>query len=408
MKCETGAGYSPGAAHDKKLESKIVTMRIQQWHYFAHKWNKIFSHPAFEPQKAKLVLCFGNRNLLHHKAHFDHLRRLFPQAHIVLSSTAGEILSGEVYDDSIVVTAMQLERTQVRCAAEKIIQHSSSLETGKALMKALFREDLRSVLVFSDGVRVNGTELVNGFNEISLQNMRNIPVTGGLAGDGVMFRQTLTGLDQAPEEGMVVAVGFYGDHLKIGHGSFGGWEEFGSEMTITRAERNVLYEIDGRNALELYKECMGPFKDDLPGAALLFPLSLKDRVGSGHVVRTILGINEKERSMIFAGNMPEGSTVRMMKADLENLIAASSAAAGHALHGLSDNPPGLALLISCVGRKLVLKGRTNEEILAVNRVFGGDVPLIGFYSYGEISPLSPKSRCELHNQTMTITTFSEI
>lgn len=206
---------------------------------------------------------------------------------------------------------------------------------------------------------------------------------------------------------MVVAIGFYGNSLKIGHGSFGGWDEFGPERTITRSDKNVLYEIDGKNALDLYKEYLGPYKDELPGSALLFPLSLKEPGSDQYLVRTILGINEEAKSMHFAGNLPQGSKVRLMKANFDRLIEGSSIAAKNSCSSLLNCNPELAILISCVGRKLILQERTDEEVEAVKGIFPGRTAMTGFYSYGEISPFNQLTRCELHNQTMTITTLSE-
>jgi hypothetical protein len=273
-------------------------------------------------------------------------------------------------------------------------------------MKALTEEadDLIAVFIISDGTHINGSELVSGFSE---NNPKCVPVTGGLAGDGARFSRTFAGLDQVPEEGNVVAVGFYGDSLKIGHGSFGGWDEFGPERTITRSDKNILYEIDGKNALDLYKEYLGPYSEELPGSALLFPLSIREQDSAEHLVRTILSISEQEKSMLFAGNMPEGSKIRLMKANFDRLINGSSMAARNSFSSLENSSPELALLVSCVGRKLILQERTDEEVQAVKQIFGDHTSLAGFYSYGEISPFNPNTRCELHNQTMTITTFSE-
>lgn len=351
-----------------------------------------------------MVLAFGEPSLVTQEALFGHLRQLFPAASIVSSSTAGEIFHDDVYDNSIVATAIQFERTIIRCSATNIDRHAGSHETGKYLMEKLLADDLSAVFIISDGTFINGSELVAGLAE---NNPRRVPVTGGLAGDGARFSHTFAGLDRVPEQGQVVAVGFYGSHLKIGHGSFGGWDEFGPERTITRSDKNLLYEIDGKNALDLYKEYLGPYKEELPGSALLFPLSLKEPGSAGYLVRTILSIDEGDGSMRFAGNLPQGSKVRLMKANFDRLIDGSSTAAKHSLGSPRQESPELAILISCVGRKLILQGRTDEEVQAVKQLFGDQTSLAGFYSYGEISPFNPDTRCELHNQTMTITTFSE-
>ncbi|HTI09244.1 MAG TPA: FIST N-terminal domain-containing protein [Puia sp.] len=381
-------------------------MKIAQTQYFDNQWRTDSIPDGFDLREAQLVMAFGDPALVTNAGLFSHIRSLFPRAAIVSSSTAGEILQENVYDNSLVVTAIQFEKTKIRCKVSNIKQHSSSYTTGMHLMKALVGEadDLIAVFIISDGTHINGSELVSGFSE---NNPKCIPVTGGLAGDGARFTRTFAGLDQVPEEGNVVAVGFYGDSLKIGHGSFGGWDEFGPVRTITRSDKNILYEIDCKNALDLYKEYLGPYKEELPGSALLFPLSIREPDSAEHLVRTILSINEQEKSMLFAGNMSEGSKIRLMKANFDRLIDGSSMAAKNSFNPLENSSPDLALLISCVGRKLVLQERTDEEVQAVKQIFGDRTPLAGFYSYGEISPFNLNTRCELHNQTMTITTFSE-
>jgi hypothetical protein len=176
---------------------------------------------------------------------------------------------------------------------------------------------------------------------------------------------------------------------------------------ITKSDKNILYEIDGRNALELYKEYLGPYVDELPGSALLFPLSMRTKDSGETLVRTILNVDEEKQAMVFAGNMPEGSKVRLMKANFEKIIDGSSVAAQKTFTEGGNLSPDLAILISCVGRKLILQERTSEEVLAAKNIFGTHTSITGFYSYGELSPFNPNSNCELHNQTMTITTFIE-
>jgi hypothetical protein len=379
-------------------------MKIQQYQFIANKWKSGVGTGNLTQQDADLVFVFGAPDLITDPKLFNHIKKLFPAASIVSSSTAGEIINNEVHDNTIVVTAIQFEKTKVKCSVTNVKKHTNSHETGKHLMNELLSDDLAAVFIISDGTNINGSELVAGFNE---NNTTHVSVTGGLAGDGANFSKTFVGLNQLPEQGIIVAVGFYGKELKVKHGSFGGWDEFGPERTITRSDKNVLYEIDGKNALDLYKEYLGPYKEELPGSALLFPLSMKEPGSSEHLVRTILNVSEKEKSMTFAGNLPQGSKVRLMKANFDNLIHGSSTAAKNSFIEATDKQPELAILISCVGRKLILQERTDEEVQAAKDIFGDGTPITGFYSYGEISPFNPNTRCELHNQTMTITTFSE-
>jgi hypothetical protein len=259
-------------------------------------------------------------------------------------------------------------------------------------------------MIISDGAKVNGSELVRGVNAV-VQN--KVPITGGLAGDAARFQSTLVGLNGPAVSGKIVGIGLYGDHLKISHGSMGGWDMFGPERSITKSSANTVYEIDDKDAIELYKTYLGKYADELPGSALLFPLSVTLPGSDEPVVRTILTIDNENKAMVFAGDVPVGAKVRFMKANFDKLVDAAAQASNNAFAMNLKETPKLALLISCVGRKLILANRTEEEVMAVSEAFGSGTLLTGFYSYGEISPFTQNTQCQLHNQTMTITTFDE-
>ena len=361
------------------------------------------AHPAAAEQ-CQLVLALGAREALETPSLTVSLRERFPGAQIAYASTAGEIAGSEVFDGRIVVTGLSFERTEVRAVATHIREHRDSADCGSHLMRGLPVKDLAAVLVLSDGGLVNGSELARGLNR---ENQGGVPITGGLAGDAARFERTLCGLNDRLEPGLVVAIGLYGNTLRVGHGSYGGWDEFGPERMVTYAESNVLYKIDGRSALSLYKEYLGPYAKELPGSALLFPLSMRVDGTDHKLVRTILSVNEEDDSMTFAGDMPYGARVRLMKANFDRLVDAATTAARSSFSALGAMRPEFALLVSCVGRKLVLQGRVEEEVEAARSILGNDACITGFYSYGELSPFNPSAACDLHNQTMTITTLSE-
>lgn len=264
-------------------------------------------------------------------------------------------------------------------------------------------ENMKNILIFSDGHRVNGSELVRGLQE-HLPEV--VIITGGLAGDGSRFEKPLVGMNEIPIEGRVAAIAFYGDSLSVTFGSAGGWDSFGPERLITRSKKNILFELDGKPALDIYKLYLGEYAGELPGSGLLFPLCIRSAGSEKLIVRTILGIDEEEKSLIFAGDMPENAYARLMKANFDRLIEGASVAAQNSIEK-DLHKPELAILISCVGRKLLLGQRIEEEVEIIRALYGSGTCLSGFYSYGEISPTSDFGSCELHNQTMTITTFSE-
>lgn len=354
-----------------------------------------------------LVLAFGDKNIIEEENFYNLLKDDYKFASVVLCSTAGEIFDDRVYDKTVSVIAIEFEKTYFKTLTVNINSLPDSFEAGKCLFNGLQSNDLCYVMVISDGSLVNGSELVRGIEQV---NTANIPVTGGLAGDAANFDYTVVGCNEKPQRGNIVAIGFYGVDLKVGHSFFGGWEIFGTEKRVTKSVSNRLFEIDGKSALDLYKQYLGKYADELPGSALLFPLNVRQPGSENTVVRTILSIDNDQQCMVFAGDIPEGSYVRLMKATFDKLIDGATSAAVNALTTFDqpqDDKPKLALLISCVGRKLILGKRTDEEIETIKDIFGGETLLGGFYSYGEISPLGLNARCELQNQTMTITTFNE-
>jgi hypothetical protein len=324
---------------------------------------------------------------------------------IIGCSTAGEISGTGVYDKTATVTAVKFEKTQVKVASAQIESVEKSFDVGVRLADELSDPKLKHIFVLSDGLKINGSALTRGF---SSRLSKEIILTGGLAGDGDRFVGTQVYVDANASSNQVTAVGLYGSAIHVGAGSLGGWDVFGPERTVTKSEGNVLYEMDGRSALEIYKTYLGPQADGLPATGLLFPLSLvTENEQQQGLVRTILAIDEERGSITFAGDIPTQSVVRMMKANFERLIDGASGAAHSSMSDLSALSPELAILVSCVGRKMILQQRVEEEVEAVREVLGPSPILTGFYSYGEISPFTPTGRCELHNQTMTITAWAE-
>jgi len=373
-------------------------------------WSPASPHTLAE--SAQLVLVFGATDILRNEPLVTAIRTSYPVAHLLGCTTAGEICGIRVLDDSLVTTAIHFEHTQIRSAEVSLSEYADSAEAGKELTQKLPQtlgvvdtadeQKLTHVLVLSDGLGVNGSDLVRGMQSALPEGMA---VTGGLAGDGARFGETLVFKNNVPEKGAIAAIGLYGNRVKIGMGSLAGWDPFGPERRVTRSKGNILLELDGRPALALYKQYLGEEQaKGLPATGLLFPLSMRITPNSAPLVRTILSVNEEEQSLTFAGDIPEGAHVRLSRANFDRLI---DGAVGAAEASRGAAAPELAILISCIGRKLVLKQRIEEEVEGVRGVLGEKAVLTGFYSYGEIAPFVPGERSELHNQTMTITTITE-
>lgn len=355
-----------------------------------------------------LLMLFGSSGLIDMPEHITQVLDACPRSHVVGCSTAGEIHDGEISDDSLVVAAVRFKQTFVRTAQAVMRDPQDSYSAGIAIRSQLQRPSLRAVVVLSDGLNVNGSELVKGLNDCV---GGAIVITGGLAGDGTKFKRTWVLKDRMPQSGYVTAIGLYGDHVHIGHGTKGGWDKFGPERLVTKSKGHILYELDGRPALHLYKEYLGDRAAGLPATGLLFPLAIKPSASEGKVlVRTILAVDEAAQSMTFAGDIPQGILAQLMRANFDRLIQGASDAAILTKNSLGHSHPelpSLSIAISCVGRRLVLGERAEEETEATLEILPKGSRQVGFYSYGEISSYE-SGTCDLHNQTMTLMTIREV
>jgi len=347
-----------------------------------------------------LILVFVSPSYPDPQKLVDTIVQHFPDAIVAGSSTAGEIHGTSVLDGGCSVTAIEFKSTRVDVSKYLLEDISKSREAGIELINGIEKEGLKHIIVFSEGLYVNGADLVSGMRDACNDT---ISITGGLAADSDSFNRTFVICNAGIHENKLVAIALYGDDLKVGFASKGGWDVFGIHRVVTRSKDNILYELDGKPALALYKSFLGNQAKYLPASGLVFPLSLRTEENAPPVVRTILAIDEEAQSLTFAGNVPEGSSVQLMKANIDRLIDGAHESAENSF----THKPELCLLISCVGRRLVLKQLVEEEVEAVSEVVGEQATICGFYSYGEIAPFDEFTNCELHNQTMTITSLSE-
>ncbi|MCH3882207.1 MULTISPECIES: FIST signal transduction protein [Tenacibaculum] len=358
--------------------------------------------------KEPLVLVFGNRYMLESDTIYNDIKNLFKDGHIVFGSASGDISTQSVNDDSITITAIEFEKSKFIIKTTNVLEGKSSIEidsfkVGENLINELPQEGLKHVFVLSEGSFINGSQLTKGMNAATHDNLL---ITGALCGDAARFEKTISSYNENPKAGEIVAIGLYGDSLEISFSINGGWTPFGPERTVTKSKGNILYELDNIPALDLYKKYLGDKAKELPGAALLYPLNVKSVEDNNSIVRTILNIDEEENSMILAGDILENSKVQLMMTNVDNIVNAAEKAAINASE-TRKNKAELAILVSCIGRKLVLDQRVEEEVEEVMEVVGSSTTITGLYSYGEIAPFIGQNNCQLHNQTMTVTLISE-
>lgn len=352
-----------------------------------------------------LVFVFGSPEFFTQPIFVETLHTAVGKGCVVGCSTAGEIIGSTVHEKTAVVHALRFDHPDF-FSTQTTIQHSEdSHAAGVRLAKGLNHANLHTVLLLSPGLDVNGSGIIEGLQSVL---GKAVTIIGGLAGDNGAFSKTYTLHEQHVDDRQLVAVGFHGDHLHCAHGSFGGWQAFGPPRRVTRAVNNQLFSLDNESALDVYKRYLGDYAKDLPGSGLLFPFAV---LGPDHqqtgLIRTILGIDDTQGSLTLAGDIAENSFVRLMHASTDALIDGAQAAAEATQKMLQGEQPGWAFLVSCVGRRMVMGVRVDEEVEAVADTFGANSLQAGFYSYGEVSPFLASTDCKLHNQTMTISYFYE-
>jgi len=365
--------------------------------------------PSASPlPSANLVLVFGSVKRFSEPKLQSQLKERYPVAQIIGCTTSGEINPSGVFDDSVQITAIVWEKATQRVAHTKMSSMQNSFETAAGLARQLKADSLRTVLVLSDGLHVNGSELLQGFQSV----LPDVPIVGGMAGDGGAFVKTLLLINDTISENMVVAVGLYGTSLITASGALGGWKPYGPPRKITKSDKNVVYEMDGKPALPLYKMYIGEaYAKGLPGSGLKFPLAIIEE-GKRDVekIRTLLAFDAEDNSLTFAGNVEQGVTVRLCQSNHDRLVEGAAGAAGFvtgSLAAMNTIQPGLAICVSCVGRKGVMVEQVADEIVKVQEIMGSQTTVTGFYSYGEFAPRPNTTDSVLHNQTMTIGYLSE-
>ncbi|HDY84930.1 MAG TPA: hypothetical protein ENH74_04510 [Methylophaga sp.] len=378
-------------------------MKFQQEHLSSKMTLK--SLPSTSPlPEANWVLVFGSITRFKERNFGSILQKRYPNAQIIGCTTSGEITEDGAHDDSLHITAMLWERSLLKFVVKPVNSMAQSHALGAQIANELTQNDLKGVFVLSDGLNVNGSELVEGLQEV----LPEIPITGGLAGDNAAFTQTLLLNNDKVQDKVVIAVGIYGKDAVVTSGALGGWSPYGPPRKITRSLKNVVFELDNKPALPLYKMYIGYYANTLPASGLNFPFAIMSEDKKITVIRTLLGVDEKNNSLTFAGNVAEGSTVRFLKSDHDQLVNGASDAARQILNkDININDRALAICVSCVGRKLVMQEQVSDEVFAVQRLLGVQTGITGFYSNGEICSGERDGESMLHNQTMTIAYLSE-
>lgn len=347
-----------------------------------------------------LVIMFSS-------ARYDHARVLagvyeqLPAVRVVGCSSYGEINSEEGLSGSVTAMGIVTEGREFATFTLPDIA-GDSRAGGRALAEQVrqFAPDL--LIVFPDGMRVNSTQFLLGLQDVLGDRF---PIVGGVAADAGDFSRTYELFDRDVLCGGAVALAFKG--VRVVTAARSGWQPIGGTRTCTRIEDgNVLLELDGQPALDLYRSYLGYRAAEMPYVSVEYPIGMvggvpsTQRLPDGEILllRAIKGVDERRRAIIFGGDLPERAEVRMTRATTEDVIAGADAAGAQVLAALPR--PTLALVFDCMARKVVLGPRYKSELRATFARLGPNVPKIGFYTFGELSPVQGTTMH--HDETFTI------
>jgi hypothetical protein len=320
---------------------------------------------------------------------------------IIGCSTSGEISSSGLSINSAVLGGIASDCLDFEIVTVQGLKKDSEA-AGRQLAES-FSSTPRLLQIFSDGLTGNGCAILRGIANVFGDS---VPVNGGAAGDNGEFVKTLQFCRDRVYSDAVCGIAFYGD-FRLGIGVQSGWAPIGLSKQVTRACGNIVFELNGEPALDVYERFLGQHAKKLPAIGVEYPLgflkSSADKNQADHyILRATMSVDRAKRSILFAGEIPEGAIVNMTCGDKTSILEAAGTAAREAISGIGNATPEIIFCYSCMARKIVLGRRTEEEITRIRAEFDSRIPMIGFYTYGEFCPVGRKSSNYMHNETVTL------
>jgi hypothetical protein len=337
-------------------------------------------------------------------------------APIIGCSTAGEITGSGVFTRSVVVMVVKSDTIDFFTGLGENVSNGARQAGAFVAKETLDKaknagKELKVFIMLPDVLTGNGADAVRGALDVLGQHF---PLVGGAAGDDFKFKQTYQYSDGRVVSGAIAAVGISGN-FTMGVGVRHGWMPIGLPRKVTKSEGSVVHELDGKPAVSIYEDYFGQKVDELreePLArlAITYPLGLKlPDYSNEYLLRDPITVNE-DGSITCAAEIPMGSEVRIMIGSTEKAIEASEEAARNMMEPFKQNnsTPKFVLMFNCIAREKLFAQKAIDEINAMSQVIGREVPMIGFYTYGEQAPLGGEvhdlTKCnpKFHNETVVL------
>ncbi len=317
-----------------------------------------------------------------------HVCEILPKAHIIGSTTDGEIYNREVTVHETIISISCFDDVKLTSGFSL---EADSFQSAHSLFTTIASDKTRLMIVFCDGIYCNGDDVLSALHKCK----KEMIVAGGLAGDNGLLKKTFVTHNKGVYTEGLVAVAFESESLQINtHYSFD-WIPIGTEMQITLAKANRVYEINHKPARDIYAKYLGDTAAvKLPSIGVEFPLIVEEN--GVRIARAVLQVHQ-DKSLSFAGNLKEGTKVRFGVGNPELILQ----------NGLKNSqeikkyPIEAAYIYSCMARRRFLQEHISTEL----ERYPLDVTLSGFFTYGEFySTTESKS---FLNQSVTILMLCE-
>ena len=337
--------------------------------------------------------------------HAEVVRRVterHPGIAFVGCTTDGELSTDLAFtEESVLIALFASDTATFRSGVGHGLSTTPESATSAAVASAAFgAEKPALVFVVSDGLTGSGDAVISGLRTAL---GADVPIVGGAAGDKRRLRATFQLHPQGVSQDSVAVLAVYGP-LQVSTGVESGWEPLGKRVRVTKSSGHVVHGIDGKSALEFYRHYMGEYTR---GATMpAYPLGVWPQNGDPFYVRSPIFIQEDTGSVIFSGAVAEGSEVQMMQVDRPNIGKGARASIAAAIGSVPGGAPSVVFVVSCTTRNEMLGTQVSEEARIV-QAGAGDVPIFGFYAYGEYAPAGPHQPALFHNETCVTVAIGE-
>ncbi|MEA5599883.1 FIST signal transduction protein [Nostoc sp. UHCC 0252] len=340
--------------------------------------------------KAGILFCAID---FEHSLILQQIHQAFPRIELIGGTTDGEISSVlEFQQDSITLMLFCSDEVEIYAGVGRKVSGDPIAVTKQAVEQAKVKSTAtpKLCLTHPESLTISGVSILNG---LKLALGQHIPIFGGLAGDQSRYQNTYQFFQTEVLSDSVPILLFSGKIL-FSHGVASGWHPIGQVSQVTKVDKNIIYEIDGKPALDFYHHYLG-----LLPPSMEYPLAVSEQNGDSFYIRAPIAYNQESGSITFFADVPDQAMIQIAEAGYEDILAASKASFTNALDNYPGVEPSAVLFFSCVARRQILGTRAKEEYQNTKLCLDYHLPGCGFYSYGEIAPIDRISQTQFHNET---------